>query len=375
MRISSSFDGGNIECLACEDPGDIRLAIRRDTNSDFYQWFYYRLSGARDVACTMKLTNAGAASYAKGWSGYRAVASYDRQDWFRVPTDYDGTVLTIRHTPTQDAVYYAYLAPYSMERHADLIADALSSPLVRLEVLGSTLDGQDLDLLRIGEAGAHKRVCWVIARQHPGETMAEWWMEGFLERLLDDSDPLARELLKRAVFNVVPNMNPDGSRRGHLRMNAVGANLNREWQEPTMWRSPEVVLVRQAMEKSGVDFLLDVHGDETVPHNFLISAAGIPSETEKQRTLYRTHAEALRRANPDFQTVHGYPDPKPGGANLTMAGKWVAERFGCLAATLEMPFKDTLDTPDEYAGWSPERSRKLGASELDAIAAVIDDLR
>jgi murein tripeptide amidase MpaA len=375
MRISSAFDGGNIISLGADAADDIRLAIRRDNNSDFFQWFYYRLTGAAGTACTMKLTNAGAAAYAGGWKGYRAVASYDRADWFRVPTEYDGTELTIRHTPAHDSVYYAYFAPYSMERHADLIAEALESPRVRLEVLGATLDGQDLDLLRIGEAGVGKRVCWVIGRQHPGETMAEWWMEGFLERLLDEADPVARELLKRAVFHVVPNMNPDGSRRGHLRTNAAGANLNREWHAPEPWRSPEIVLVRQAMRASGVDFCLDVHGDETLPCNFLISTAGAPSASEKQSALHRAHAEALRRASPDFQTERGYPAPKPGAANMTMCGNWVAETFGCLAATLEMPFKDTEDTPDERAGWSAERSLKLGAAELDALLAVVADLR
>src|SRR5262249_21569878 len=105
------------------------------------------------------------------------------------------------------------------------------------------------------------------------------------------------------------------------------------------------------------------------------STAGIPSATDKQRTLYRTHAEALKRANPDFQTERTYPEPKPGEANMTMCGNWTAETFGCLASTLEMPFKDTAETPDAHAGWSPERSRKLGAAELDAVAAVIGDLR
>ena len=37
-------------------------------------------------------------------------------------------------------------------------------------------------------------------------------------------------------------------------------------------------------------------------------------------------------------------------------GVQVGEEFGCLAMTLEMPFKDTVDTPDPVKGWSPERS-------------------
>ena len=44
-------------------------------------------------------------------------------------------------------------------------------------------------------------------------------------------------------------MNPDGSWRGHLRTNASGANLNREWLEPSKERSPEVLAVRNFMDE------------------------------------------------------------------------------------------------------------------------------
>lgn len=57
-----------------------------------------------------------------------------------------------------------------------------------------------------------KKNIWVIARQHPGETMAEWFIEGLLESLLDSDNPTARSLLQHCRFHVVPNMNPGGSR-------------------------------------------------------------------------------------------------------------------------------------------------------------------
>jgi murein tripeptide amidase MpaA len=72
----------------------------------------------------LNITNAGESSYPTAWSGYKAVATYDMQHWFRVQdTSYDeaGGVLTIKHTPEQDCVRYAYFAPYSLERHAELI--------------------------------------------------------------------------------------------------------------------------------------------------------------------------------------------------------------------------------------------------------------
>lgn len=367
MKISSGFDGGNIRCLGIENEQDIQLEILKDNGSDFYQWFYFRLTGAKGRDCRLKIMNAKDAAYAGGYQNYRAAASYDRETWFRVETEFDGSVLTIKHQPEENGIYFAYFAPYSMERHADLIAEALNSPNADLVHLGQTLDSQDLDLLQIGEWSEGKKRMWVIARQHPGEIMAEWWMEGFLERLLDEDDPISREVLNKACFYVVPNMNPDGSRRGHLRTNAVGSNLNREWQEPSLEKSPEVFYVREMMESTGVDFFLDVHGDEELPYNFISGPEGTPNWDKARQTRLDDYIDDLMRVSPDFQKEHGYPVDDPGTADLRIATNWVSERFNCLGMTLEMPFKDTVETPDLIEGWSPERSRKLGAANLNAM--------
>ncbi len=374
LSISSEFDGGNIVCQRADRADDIGLTIATDAKAAFFQWFYFRLTGARGRDCTLRIENAGKASYPSGWTGYRAVVSEDRRRWTRAPTSFDGTVLTIRYRPKADAAWFAYFAPYSMERHADLIAWAQTKPPATLHRLGRTVDGQDLDLLEIGRAQA-VRTCWVIGRQHPGETMAEWWMEGFLRRLLDPHDALARSLLARARFFVVPNMNPDGSRRGHLRANAAGVNLNRAWQDPDPKSAPEVHLVRGRMAETGVDFCLDVHGDEGLPYAFIAGADGIPSLTARQTDLLGRYQAALVRANPEFQTAHGYPVTAPGKANLAICTNYIAETFGCLAMTLEQPFKDAANAPDLKEGWSPARCQALGASNLDGLAAVIDDLR
>jgi hypothetical protein len=149
MKVSSHFDGGNIEIVDITRPGDAHLQIRHDSHSEFLQWFNFRVSEARGLPLVLHIDNAGQTSYPPGWKGYRAVATYDRQHFFRVPTDYDGKRLTIRHTPARDSVYYSYFAPYSHERHQDLIARSLAADGVRHELLGHTLDGRDMDLLTI----------------------------------------------------------------------------------------------------------------------------------------------------------------------------------------------------------------------------------
>jgi murein tripeptide amidase MpaA len=368
VHISQNFDGGNIEIVSAESASDIRLNIRHDKDSEFYQWFYFRLSGARGVACTLKILNAAGAAYPKGFEDYRVAYSYDRQQWHRWPTALVDSELTIEITPEQDSLYFAYFTPYSMERHADLIARSLQSPRCSLEVLGQSLDGQDIDLLKVSGGGSQPtKQCWLIARQHPGETMAQWWMEGALEWLLDAENEQSRALLERCTFYIVPNMNPDGSRRGHLRTNAAGRNLNREWADPALDSAPEVYVVREAMARGGVDFFLDVHGDESLPYCFIAGVEGLAGWDANSQAQLDFYKNRLAELNPDFQTVVGYPPKAPGEANLTMAGGHVGERYGCLAMTLEMPFKDTTATPDEAVGWNGPRSKRLAHSCLVAI--------
>ena len=380
ISVSCQFDSGAIEVLRTDDPGDIQLNIRKDNAADIAQWFHFRLQGASGIPVTLRFLNAGQSAYPRGWEGYRVVASHDRQHWQRIETEFDGTVMTARLTPQTNSVHLAYFEPYSWERHLDLMASSAASEHVQLERLGESLDGRDIDLLRITDAAspvplADKRKVWLIARQHPGETMAEWFAEGLLERLLDVHDPVARVLLQRCVFHVVPNMNPDGSVRGNLRTNAVGANLNREWLEPSMARSPEVFLVRRAMEQSGVDLFLDAHGDETLPCNFVAGSEGIAGFTARLQQLQGAFKSSWIASCPDFQDRVNYGPARATQANPSVATNWVAQRFDCLSFTIEMPFKDNADLPDKVTGWSGERSRKLGAGVLQPVLGVVGQFR
>lgn len=204
-----------------------------------------------------------------------------------------------------------------------------------------------------------------------------------LARLLDPADSVATTLRAKATFYIVPNMNPDGSIRGHLRTNACGANLNREWGDsdggaykaPTMERSPEVFHTLQKLDRTGCDLFVDVHGDEELPHIFLAGEMGVPNWSDRQAELYRTFVEAQKKADPSFQLEHGYGNDTANDANLAICAAQVAHRFDCLSTTLEMPYKDAFELQEPVQGWSSTRSEKLGASMLEAVRDVLPFLR
>jgi murein tripeptide amidase MpaA len=424
--ISDAYDGGNIEYVWSNATTPYATVIYLRIKSDPYtpledkrhkQYFSFRCiceAPQNTTQLIFEILNAKDCSFPKAWLGTTVFVSNSLlSGWTRVSsTRYNSTTghliwsynLPQSSTAGGSAIlFFSYFPPYTYERHLQLISACAtaSKPLARVMSLGKTLEGRDIDLVSVGYG---PRVAWIIHRQHPGETMAEYFAEGFLHRLLslkfhkipdekddEDVDVVKRTALEMFTFYIIPNMCPDGAVHGYLRTNANGSNLNREWaptgkyQAPTLERSPEVFYVLQEMDKTGVDVFADVHGDETIPLNFIVGNEGLWDE--RLQALHGAFVGAYTRANSDMQKMVSY---KPASTstkhkngknkgknniNLAIASRQIAHRFQCLSVTLEMPFKDCLSNPDPIYGWSPDRARKLGASLLEALVYVQPYLR
>ncbi len=321
------------------------------------------------------LVNAGQSSYKQAWHGYHAVASYDQRTWFRVPSRFEEGALNFDIEPQHAQIWFAYFEPYSRERHEQLIADAQRLAGAELLATGRSIEGRAIELLRISRNPQASRKIWLIAQQHPGEHMAEWFMDGLIERLQQTDDAELSALLEQADLYIVPNMNPDGAYRGHLRTNHAGRDLNRAWQSASETDSPEVYFVQQQMRAVGVDLFLDIHGDEEIPHVFVAGCEGNPGYSMRLQSLEEQFKRLLIEQGAEFQTAFGYPRDEPGQANTTLACNAVGLEFDCLAFTIEMPFKDHDDRPNPHTGWSGERSKGLGKDVLSVLAAMVGQLR
>jgi murein tripeptide amidase MpaA len=374
MEISADSCGGSIHVVDIKSSRAAELALRKDSAADIKQWFYFKARGERGAPVEYRIVNAGEVNNPGCWDGYSALASYDMERWFRVPTTFDGRALVIRHTPDRRVVHYAYFAAYPVERHAALVARAGASRRARVTSIGESLEQRPIDVIEVGKVGGPKRKVWIVTRQHAGETQGAWLIEGLLSRLLDERDAFAGALLDKAALYIVPNMNPDGSARGNFRTNAAGRDLNREWSDPVVQASPEVVLVRDAMSVTGVDMFLDLHGEETAPCAFAIGCDGNPSYSARQRDLERRFSEDLARRDRHFWRDYGYGPDDPGKGDLRIGNNYVGEVHGCLSITIELPFKEGGQHPENGGAlsFSPAAAKHLGRVTLEAIGAMIE---
>jgi len=113
-----------------------------------------------------------------------------------------------------------------------------------------------------------------------------------------------------------------------------------------------------------------VHGDEELPYNFTNGANLVPNWGKRLESLHGAFTAQYVRVNGDMQKAIGYPPPESEDDVLhymNVATNQVSNRFNCLGVTLEMPFKDCRTNPDPQRGWTPARSRKLGASLIEVL--------
>lgn len=92
------------------------------------------------------------------------------------------------------------------------------------------------------------RVIVLLARSHPGESVASFVCQGYLEFLLS-SHPIATMLRENFVFKIIPMINPDGVFLGNNRCNLIGQDLNRAWNIATEFSHPTIVATKNLLKE------------------------------------------------------------------------------------------------------------------------------
>ena len=377
VSISSAFDSGNIDLI--EQSETVRLRIRPDPHTeledkDHMQWFAFRSTldagGPLGATTTYEIENAGEASFPQAWVGSEVVVSHDRKSWHRVEsTRYDEASGTLRweweHTASQPSAFFAYFDLYPYQRQLDLVsrcaAAAPGAPGLQVASIGQTLDGRELDVISVGTGPLS---AWVIHRQHPGESQAGFFAEGLLSRLLGletggEVDGLTRRLLEHFTWHVLPSMNPDGASRGHLRTNAQGANLNREWGPATCqtpWAVPVLGLCASSGRTGGSGRLdapreRDLHHCSAPPHGKTLGEQPLP------RVLELAASKAASKAASSQLRCAALEHPGPTGsyAAPTLARSPEVQTMGRIQPN---PNRNARRNPDPSPNPNPNLKRK-----------------
>jgi hypothetical protein len=268
--FDSCFESGNLlyAYRRVKETGvpEYDLIMQNDTNTKGYsQWFFFSLqnhqerriklnivnfvkknllfmSGVRPVGFSMKANE----KKGTGWASVGEAISYGKSFITRESSNqidsrnYYCLSFEISFENEEDLVYIAYNYPYTYSKMIaftdDLVTNSASNEEISVikKVLCYSVSNNAIPYLIIEHKYCKSgKIVLCIGRQHGGETVGSYVLEGFLKHLVNN-----RKLVQEYTFIVVPMVNVDGVIYGNFRANLSGFDLNRQWCEPNRWLHP-----------------------------------------------------------------------------------------------------------------------------------------
>ncbi len=101
----------------------------------------------------------------------------------------------------------------------------------------------------------------ITARQHPGETLSSFFVEGAIQEILNSKD-----ILEKYCFVIYPIVNRNGVKNGNHRY-TNGVDYNRSWNKKN--GPVEIKHIKEKLKTLDVKFFIDVHNDEITSENYI----------------------------------------------------------------------------------------------------------
>ena len=170
----------------------------------YENWFYFKVNDCKNRHLKFDFKNLK--YFQNNFNGYKSLFSYDKKIWKRTPTTVKRNNILWDFTPKKNIVYFAYYVPYTIKRKNKLIKQMKKKPYTTHRILGVLQF--NIDMLKIGKGDKH---IFVIARQHPGESVGSFMAEGMLkEFFLPKHEAKRKRFVKEFSMHIIPMANPDG---------------------------------------------------------------------------------------------------------------------------------------------------------------------
>jgi hypothetical protein len=305
---------------------------------------------------TVSIDNASHSQYARAWGHHRPWANVEGI-WQQVDNaTYVNGRLRFRAPLAGTKLEVAWYPPYGVEHVNRFLEREVKRPDV-------SINRSDDGHVIVSMGNMRAPVVFLIARQHPGETIGSFVLEGFIRNVLADASAL-----KKLRFVIIPMVNLEGVLHGLHRHDVKGRDLNRCWK--SIPGPEELRAIKTALQQADDLFaFVDIHGDEVTKWSFINYRTGIVDDSRQQQ--YDRLLKGLVSEDPVVHVIKTQPFHKrfakalirqrkvihPGAMT---ANEYVSRRFHTLSLTIEPSVHDL----------TPEGAQFLGASIAHTIAEV-----
>lgn len=246
MRILNDYDGSSIYIIHNDDKKNIAIVSLKKEENTYCHYYNFKVINDLDKEGIIYLKNMNNSLYYRSDNYYipfiKIKDQYQLMDSRRVRKENNDYIFTIdSNLECEISLYPRY------------VEEDLNKYLLKVKNYKDfNIINDIIPEIRIGDF--KNNVIAITGRQHPGETISSFFIEGIIDAVIEN-----KEQCKDYSFIIFPIVNKDGVKNGnHRYVNNI--DYNRSWGNNCHVK--EIDFIKKELSKNIPDIFIDIHGDE-----------------------------------------------------------------------------------------------------------------
>ena len=274
--LDFGFEGASGELVSINHTlKELHVNLSKENNSYCHNFLFKVKLDQPEMGIKIVIDNAYQSAFQKGWHSYRPFISTDFSKWKRLPEgEFTNGQFSISIEHSYKEFYVTWYPPYSNRMLDEFLSETVKNK-DSFEVWR-----QKIPCIKFGDL--NKPTVIIIGRQHPGESMGSFFIEGLIEGLINEQD------LTDLSFLIFPIVNAEGTKAGKHRLDMNNLDFNRMWDGDDI---PEIELIKsEIIRLPSPKLFIDVHGDEVSKVDYIFYDQ---IKTDEQKRLFPPIKEEL----------------------------------------------------------------------------------
>ena len=252
MKIVNNYDGSSIEILKNEEEKNIVILSPIKENSKFSNYYNFIIKNDKNEKGIVILKNLNGLSYEKSINELIPLFKnkkglYEKINEKRINIQDNNLEIEILENEEIEISSYPRYTQYNLDKFLNEI---------KLDIKDNNRVVKELI---IGD-NTQKTIV-IIGRQHPGETLSSYFIEGIISYIIEN-----KEKLKDTCFLIFPIVNKNGVKNGNHRY-YNGYDYNRMWN--TNGILEEIDYIKKELSNYNIKLFIDVHCDEITQKDYI----------------------------------------------------------------------------------------------------------
>ena len=298
MNIINNYDGASIKIINNDVENNIVYLSLKEENGKFSHYYNFISENQEDRKGTIYIQNLKASPYFKKdliCAPYIKNTNWERLKDYNI--DENGELVINIEPKTKQEIS---LVPRYIQENLKEFINKKNNQSLKIVY-------EPIDEILIGNTTLPTVV--FTARQHPGETLSSFFIEGVIDEILESS-----KMMDKYCFVIYPFVNKNGVKNGNHRY-TNGVDYNRSWNKKNA--PEEIEIIKRNLEKINIKYFIDVHNDEVTKENYIrtscnelgkdnIAGIRVLQNASKTRKFIRALIKQKRIINVFSKTANEY---------------------------------------------------------------------